>query len=345
MYENTRLLDSFCYFCESLHGIMDERRKIEEPVSAEFERFNKDFEASLRSETTRLQSAIDVILNSTGKHVRPLLVLLTAKVCGQVTDNTINSAVLLELLHTATLIHDDVIDETKQRRGVPSLNAIFDNRISVLVGDYVLSTALIRSIQTGDLRIVGIISNLGRDLSEGEIKQLETAEESILDENCYLQVIKKKTATLLSACTEIGAISSGASAEVIALCREFGEYLGYCFQIKDDIFDYFKEANIGKPTGNDIREGKVTLPLLYALRQGREEEAARYLDMILRKDFAAENVDSLIEFAKANGGIEYAEARMKEYHDKAVDVLLRLPESEARTSLIQLADYIMTRSK
>lgn len=189
---------------------MDERRKIEEPVSAEFERFNKDFEASLRSETTRLQSAIDVILNSTGKHVRPLLVLLTAKVCGQVTDNTINSAVLLELLHTATLIHDDVIDETKQRRGVPSLNAIFDNRISVLVGDYVLSTALIRSIQTGDLRIVGIISNLGRDLSEGEIKQLETAEESILDENCYLQVIKKKTATLLSACTEIGAISSGA---------------------------------------------------------------------------------------------------------------------------------------
>ena len=212
-------------------------------------------------------------------------------------------------------------------------------------GDYVLSTALIRSIQTGDLRIVGIISNLGRDLSEGEIKQLETAEESILDENCYLQVIKKKTATLLSACTEIGAISSGASAEVIALCREFGEYLGYCFQIKDDIFDYFKEANIGKPTGNDIREGKVTLPLLYALRQGREEEAARYLDMILRKDFAAENVDSLIEFAKANGGIEYAEARMKEYHDKAVDVLLRLPESEARISLIQLADYIMTRSK
>lgn len=135
MYEKTRLLDSFCYFCESLHGIMDERRKIEEPVSAEFERFNKDFEASLRSETTRLQSAIDVILNSTGKHVRPLLVLLTAKVCGQVTDNTINSAVLLELLHTATLIHDDVIDETKQRRGVPSLNAIFDNRISVLVGD------------------------------------------------------------------------------------------------------------------------------------------------------------------------------------------------------------------
>ena len=157
-------------------------------------------------------------------------------------------------------------------------------------------------------------------MSEGEIKQLETAEESILDENCYLQVIKKKTATLLSACTEIGAISSGASAEGIALCREFGEYLGYCFQIKDDIFDYFKEANIGKPTGNDIREGKVTLH--YYMPCGRVGRGGRPLfDMILRKDFMVENVDSLIEFAKANGGIEYAEARMKEYHDKAVDVL------------------------
>lgn len=345
MYEKTSSLDCFYYFCASLHEVMDERRNIEGPVATEFKRFNDDFAESLRSETNRLQNAIQVILNSTGKHVRPLLVLLTAKACGLVTDQTINSAVLLELLHTATLIHDDVIDETKQRRGVPSLNAIFDNRISVLVGDYVLSSALVRSIQTGDLRIIGIISNLGRDLSEGEIKQLETAEESILDESCYMQVIKKKTATLLSACTEIGAISASVSDETIAICRQFGEQLGYCFQIKDDIFDYFKEANIGKPTGNDIREGKVTLPLLYALRQGRREEAEHYLDIILRKDFTPENVDALIEFAKANGGIEYAESRMKEYHDKAVEVLFCLPESEARSSLQDLADYIVTRTK
>lgn len=324
---------------------MDERRKIEEPVAAEFKRFNDDFAASLESETTRLQSAINIILNSTGKHVRPLLVLLTAKACGQVTDSTINTAVLLELLHTATLIHDDVIDETKQRRGIPSLNAIFDNRISVLVGDYVLSTALIRSIQTGDLRIIGIVSNLGRDLSEGEIKQLETAEESILDEACYMQVIRKKTAMLLSACTEIGAISAGASDDLISLCREFGEYLGYCFQIKDDIFDYFKEVNIGKPTGNDIREGKVTLPLLYALKKGRGEAASEYLDIIMRKDFTSENVETLIEFAKASGGIEYAESRMREYHAKAIDVLQRIPESEAKESLLSLADYIMSRTK
>ena len=303
---------------------MKDRSKIEQPVAVEFKRFNDEFAASLRSETNRLQSAIDQILNASGKHVRPLLVLLTAKACGQVTDNTINSAVLLELLHTATLIHDDVIDETKQRRGVPSLNAIFDNRISVLVGDYVLSTALIRSIQTGNLQIIGIVSNLGRDLSEGEIKQLETAEESIIDESCYMQVIRKKT---------------------VEKCREFGEYLGYCFQIKDDIFDYFKEANIGKPTGNDIREGKVTLPLLHALQTGRREEAEHCLHIINEKDFTTENIDLLIDFAKANGGIEYAEQRMQVYHDKAVEVLMTLPESEAREGLLLLADYIVERRK
>ena len=324
---------------------MKDRSKIEQPVAVEFKRFNDEFAASLRSETNRLQSAIDRILNASGKHVRPLLVLLTAKACGQVTDNTINSAVLLELLHTATLIHDDVIDETKQRRGVPSLNAIFDNRISVLVGDYVLSTALIRSIQTGNLQIIGIVSNLGRDLSEGEIKQLETAEESIIDESCYMQVIRKKTAMLLSACAEIGSISVGASGEMVKKCREFGEYLGYCFQIKDDIFDYFKEANIGKPTGNDIREGKVTLPLLHALKTGRREEVDKCLRIIREKDFTTENIDLLIDFAKANGGIEYAEQRMQEYRDKAVEVLMTLPESEAREGLLLLADYIVERRK
>lgn len=324
---------------------MNDRRKIEEPVAEEFKRFNDDFADSLRSETHRLQSAIDQILNSTGKHIRPLLVLLSAKACGQVTDHTINSAVLLELLHTATLIHDDVIDETKQRRGIPSLNAIFDNRISVLVGDYVLSTALTRSIQTGSLQIIGIVSNLGRDLSEGEIKQMETAEESILDEACYMQVIRKKTAMLLSACAQIGAISAGASPELVARCAEFGEYLGYSFQIKDDIFDYFKEANIGKPTGNDIREGKITLPLLHALKKGRREDTSHYLHIIQHKEFTTENMDALIEFAKANGGIEYAEMRMKEYHAKAVEVLQSLPESEARASLLLLADYITERKK
>lgn len=323
---------------------MTERNKIEEPVTGEFARFNEEFESSLRSGTGLLQAAIDQILGATGKHIRPLLVLLSAKACGTITESTINSAVFLELLHTATLIHDDVIDETKQRRGVPSLNAIFDNRVAILTGDYILSTALIRSIQTGDLRIVGIVSNLGRDLSEGEIKQMETADESILDEDCYLQVIYKKTATLLSACTTIGAISAGAGDAQIGIMRRFGELIGYAFQIKDDIFDYFKESHIGKPTGNDIREGKVTLPLLFALQHGGEEAEA-YRRIILAKDFTDEQVERLIDFAKANGGIEYAERRMMDYHDKAIEALDPLPDSPAKKALVDLADYIVCREK
>lgn len=323
---------------------MIDRRKIEEPVAAEFARFNEEFESSLRSETKRLQAAIEQILRSTGKHVRPLLVLLSAKTCGSVTDCTINSAVFLELLHTATLIHDDVVDETRERRGVPSLNAIFDNRVAVLTGDYILSTALIRSIQTGDLRIIGIISNLGRDLSEGEIKQMETADESILDESCYLQVIYKKTATLLSACTAIGAISAGADKQVIEAMKKFGENIGYAFQIRDDIFDYYKESNIGKPTGNDIREGKVTLPLLYALKQ-ESVKAGTMLEIVLTKDFTDEHIDQLILFAKEQGGIEYAKKRMTDFRNEAVRALDIFPNSPSRRALIDLADYIILRDK
>lgn len=323
---------------------MIDRRKIEEPVAAEFARFNEEFESSLRSETKRLQAAIEQILRSTGKHVRPLLVLLSAKTCGSVTDCTINSAVFLELLHTATLIHDDVVDETRERRGVPSLNAIFDNRVAVLTGDYILSTALIRSIQTGDLRIIGIISNLGRDLSEGEIKQMETADESILDESCYLQVIYKKTATLLSACTAIGAISAGADKQAIEAMKKFGENIGYAFQIRDDIFDYYKESNIGKPTGNDIREGKVTLPLLYALKQ-ESAKAGTMLEIVLTKDFTDEHIDQLILFAKEQGGIEYAKKRMTDFRNEAVRALDIFPDSSSRRALIDLADYIILRDK
>ena len=323
---------------------MIDRRKIEEPVAAEFARFNEEFESSLRSETKRLQAAIEQILRSTGKHVRPLLVLLSAKTCGSVTDCTINSAVFLELLHTATLIHDDVVDETRERRGVPSLNAIFDNRVAVLTGDYILSTALIRSIQTGDLRTIGIISNLGRDLSEGEIKQMETADESILDESCYLQVIYKKTATLLSACTAIGAISAGADKQAIEAMKKFGENIGYAFQIRDDIFDYYKESNIGKPTGNDIREGKVTLPLLYALKQ-ESVKAGTMLEIVLTKDFTDEHIDQLILFAKEQGGIEYAKKRMTDFRNEAVRALDVFPNSPSRRALIDLADYIILRDK
>jgi octaprenyl-diphosphate synthase len=324
---------------------MSEIIRIQQPVLDEYHWFNDDFSSSLSSSTLTLQSAIDKIMQSTGKHIRPLLALLSAKACGKVTANAINSAVLLELLHTASLVHDDVIDETKERRGVPSLNAFFDNRVSVLVGDYLLSSALIRSVQTGDIRIMSIVSEVGRSLAEGEIRQLEVAEEIVLDEQSYLQVIRMKTARLLSACAEIGAISAGATDEQINCCRLFGEYLGYCFQIKDDIFDYFTDQSIGKPTGNDIIEGKISLPLLYSLNNEDNKNRLHYQQMIKRKDFSAENIRELIVFAKASGGIEYARSRMKEYHDHAVEIIHKLPDSESRNSLLLLADYVVERDK
>jgi octaprenyl-diphosphate synthase len=322
---------------------MNEIEQIKQPVIAEYDLFINNFLHSLSSSTPKLQSAIEKIMQSTGKHIRPLLVLLTAKACGGITENTINSAVLLELLHTASLIHDDVIDETRERRGVPSLNAFFDNRVSVLVGDYILSSALIRSVQTGNVRIMSIVSEVGRALAEGEIKQLEVAEKAILDESSYLQVIQKKTAILLSACAEIGAISAYATDEQINSCRLFGEYLGYCFQIKDDIFDYFTDRNIGKPTGNDIIEGKVTLPLLYAIYNEDSKKKAYYQQIIQNKDFTPKNINELITFAKTSGGIEYAVSRMKDYRDEAVHIIRQLPESESRNSLLLLSDYLVER--
>lgn len=352
MYEKTRCINSFSYFCQIFYtgflcclAIMISKNKIEEPVALELKQFQDDFVSSLQSSTKYLQQAVDLILTHSGKHIRPLLVLLSAKACGKTTSNTINSAVLLELLHTATLIHDDVVDETKQRRGAPSLNAIVDNRVAVLAGDYILSSALVRAIQTGDSRIVYIISNLGRLLSEGELKQLEIVEENVLSEERYLQVIYKKTASLLSACTEIGAISAGVSDEMIALCKNFGEYLGYCFQIKDDIFDYNRTAVIGKPTGNDIREGKITLPLLFALRTGEEREVKIASHLIETRAFTEENIDWLISFAIENGGICYAEEKMLEYKEKAVALLHQLAPSPAKEALLLLADYIVQRDK
>ncbi|MDR1918425.1 MAG: polyprenyl synthetase family protein [Tannerellaceae bacterium] len=324
---------------------MDEIKRIKQPVIAEYNRFNDSFFNSLSSSTLKLQSAIEKVMQSSGKHIRPLLVLLTAKACGNITEKTINSAVLLELLHTATLIHDDVIDETKERRGVPSLNAFFDNRVSVLVGDYLLSSALIRSIQTGDIRIMSIVSEVGKSLAEGEIRQLEVAEEVILDEDSYLQVIQKKTAMLLSACAEIGAISTGATNEQINCCRLFGEYLGYCFQIKDDVFDYFTDQHIGKPTGNDIIEGKVSLPLLYSLNNEDNKDRSHYRQIIEDKDFTSQHISELIAFAKNSGGIEYAESRMRDFHRCAIENILKLPDSESRNSLLLLADYVVERKK
>jgi octaprenyl-diphosphate synthase len=322
-----------------------EKHQIEKPVAELFDRFQREFAQSLRSEIRTIQSAIEKIHLSNGKQIRPLLLLLTAQACGQATPLSVEFAVLLEMLHTASIIHDDVIDETKQRRGFPSINAIYDNRIAVLVGDFILSDTLARAVRTGQNQIVNIIAMLCREMVEGEIKQLEVSDDVVLSENEYMAALEKKTAALLAACTEIGAITAGAGYDLQVRCRQFGRLLGCSFQIKDDIFDYFDNQHIGKPSGNDIREGKITLPLLYALNATPVNEKARYLDMLQNRRFTPENITLLVDFAKESGGIQYAEDRMMAYKHQAVEIIKTLPPSEARDSLLLLADYLVNRIK
>jgi len=324
---------------------MIDRQQIVKPVAFEFEQFKADFSDVLHSEIPLLQSAIKQVLSSNGKHIRPLLLLLTAKACGEPCDITRNAAVTIEILHTTTLIHDDVVDETKQRRGVPSLNAIYDNRIAVLTGDYILAATVLRAIETGNITIIKRIAQVCHELSEGELMQLDNAQRHSVNEDEYFTMINKKTAILISACSEIGAISVNAVPEIIEKCSMFGKYLGYCFQLKDDIFDYFTNTNIGKPTGNDIREGKITLPLLYSLKAAPEKETERYMEIIKQQNYTPENITALITFAKQYGGIEYAEKKILEYKQKAVEIINSFPPSEARNSLLLLADYFTERTK
>lgn len=324
---------------------MIDKLQIAKPIEAEFKQFEADFLHVLHSEVPLLQSAIEQVLRSNGKHIRPLLLLLTAKACGDLNQMAKDSAVIIEVLHTATLIHDDVVDETKQRRSIPSLNAIFDNRIAVLTGDYILAGSILMAAETSNINIIKIIARVCRELSEGELMQLDNAEKHTVNEASYFDMIDKKTATLISACAEIGAISANAPKETVDKCCLFGKYLGYCFQIKDDIFDYYDNVNIGKPTGNDIREGKMTLPLLHALQIAPENEASEQMKIIKNQDFTPENVATLIRFAKQYGGIEYAEKRLQEYKLKATAIINSFPQSDARESLLLLADYFAERTQ
>ena len=325
---------------------MIDKQQIIAPVEYEFEQFKADFSKALKSEIPLLQSVIKQVLQTNGKHIRPLLLLLTAKACcNDLNSVTKKSAVIIEILHTTTLIHDDVVDETKQRRGAPSLNAIFDNRIAVLTGDFILAEAVLKAVEMGNNTIIKLIAKVCRELSEGELLQLDNTKNNSICEDKYLQMINKKTATLISACTEIGAISVNATTETINKCRLFGEYLGFCFQIKDDIFDYFDNTEIGKPTGNDIREGKITLPLLYALNTAPESDSSYYFNIIRSQSFTQANITALIAFAKQYGGIEYAENKLKEYKLKAVEIINSFPESGARDSLLLMADFFSERTK
>lgn len=322
---------------------MDKKLLMAQPVEGELNKFTEYYKQSVTSENIKFQQVIDKVLKSDGKKIRPTLLLLAAKACGEINDVTYNTAITVELLHTASLIHDDVVDESKMRRGQPSLNAVYDNKISVLSGDYFLSTALIKSVLTGNIDIITIISNLGKNLAEGELNQLFLAKEVILDENSYFEVISKKTASLLSVCMRVGAISVNAAKEDVEKFRLLGEYLGICFQLRDDIFDYYNN-NVGKPTGNDIREGKVTLPLLHALTTVNSKEAEELMNIVSKQDLSETNIHRLISFAKDNGGIEYAYKKMDEYKQKAIEIIETLPESDVKKALNAAVDYVVERA-
>lgn len=314
-----------------------------EPIAEELKKFEDLFASSVRSEDKRIQDIIDYMMRSDGKKIRPMLLLLAAKSSGEVNNVTYNSAITLELLHTASLIHDDVVDESKLRRGRPSLNAVYDNKMAVLAGDYYLSTALMKSVLTGHLGIISIISDLGRKLAEGELDQLFLVKEIIIDEAEYFEVIRKKTASLLSAAMKIGALSVNAPSEQVDKFARLGEIIGVIFQMRDDIFDYYTNK-VGKPTGNDIREGKVTLPLIHALDVANAEEKAGYMQIINNTDFTNENINKLIGFAIEKGGIDYTYQKMEEQKDTAAVIIDTIEREDIRESLHSVLNYIIKRT-
>lgn len=318
--------------------------EIRDLISSDLERLQKIIKQSLSSNSPLLNKIVDKYLETKGKQIRPIIVVLSAKFFGaEVSDGVLCGAASVELLHNASLIHDDVIDETKQRRGHDTINNTWDNHIAVLVGDFFVSNALACAIRTNDFRVISTISELGKELSTGEIDQIDVAKHHSIDEQTYFSIINKKTASLFQSCVKVGGYSVGASDIDIANLSKFVELLGLSFQIKDDIFDYFKDDAIGKPTGNDLREGKVTLPLIYALshtESPRHEEMRRLADS---DSLTTEQIETLIDFAKAEGGIEYAYATMERLRAEARSILEPYPDNEAKQAFMSLFDYIIKR--
>ena len=324
---------------------MDYLSIIKHPIEAELADFVSLFNQSLSHEDGLLGSALEHIRKRAGKRMRPILILLMARNFGQITDVTQNAAVGLELLHTASLVHDDVVDESEERRGQASVNATYDNKVAVLVGDYILSTALLCVARTHSEQIVTYLAELGRTLSDGEILQLSNIGRKDISEDVYYDVIKQKTAALFEACAGIGALSSGASEEDVMAAKQFGQNLGIIFQIRDDIFDYYDSKEIGKPTGNDMAEGKLTLPVIHAVNNGGDEDMKRLALKVKDHSVTAEEIASLVDYTKRMGGIEYAEKRMWEFHAEARRFLdERVGQQEIKEALQAYLDFVIKRN-
>ena len=324
---------------------MNQLSKIKLPIQKEMILFEKKFKQSLQSKTALLDKIMYYIIKRKGKQIRPIFVFLTCRMFGEITEKSYRSASLIELLHTATLIHDDVVDESHLRRGFFSLNAIWKNKIAVLVGDFLLSKGLLLSIKNRDYDLLEIVSSAVQDMSEGELLQIEKARKLDIQEDVYFEIIRKKTAMLIASCCACGASSMNQPKDTIEKMRLFGEQIGIAFQIKDDLFDYTETSIIGKPIGIDIRQKKMTLPLIYTINKVNKKTRNLIINTIKNDSKNDKKIINIISIVKKNGGVLYAEDRMKEFQEKAIKTISSFPDNHAKSSLLKLVDYVINRKK
>lgn len=316
---------------------------IKEPIEQELDEFEIRFKQAMKSNVALLDKVTGYIVKRKGKQVRPMFVFLSAKMCGSVTDATYDGASLVELLHTATLVHDDVVDDSIERRGFFSINALWKNKIAVLVGDYLLAKGLTLALDNDHFLLLKILANSVKEMSEGELLQMEKARNLDIKEDIYFEIIKKKTASLIASACAIGAASATKDSTLVEKMRLLGETIGIAFQIKDDLFDY-GEAEIGKPRGIDIKERKMTLPLIYALNNAEKNDKKRIINIVKNQNENTKKVREVIDFVKASNGIEYTKQKMYEYRDKAIEILNSFADSESKKSLTLLLNYTIERN-
>ncbi len=323
---------------------MDILQQIKKPIENELSQYRNVFDSYLVHDNPLLNSALSAVSSRKGKMMRPILTILTAKLLGEVNDNTIYTAATFEFFHTASLLHDDIVDESDERRGQPSINNSYGNKVAVLVGDYILANALINASKTGNTHLVEVVSKAAQELSSGEILQLSNVQNESFSTDVYFDIIYGKTAALFSACSEGGAMSVNACKEDVDNLREIGRLIGMCFQIRDDIFDYYSDASIGKPTGNDMKEGKITLPVIYALNKTNDEAFKKIALRVKSGEVTQDEIDALVNFTKENGGIDYAVKVMNDFADKAKDILSSYPDSDIKSSLVHYIDFVIGRT-
>lgn len=317
---------------------------IKAPIAREMEDFEQKFRASMHTRVMLLDKIMNYIVKRKGKQMRPMFIFLSAGTCGKITESTFRAASLIELLHTASLVHDDVVDDANYRRGFFSINALWKNKIAVLVGDFLLARALMLSVENKEFDLLTIGTESVKEMSEGELLQMEKARRLDISEDIYFEIIRQKTASLIASCCAMGASSSGASPEQVARMKEFGLRIGMAFQIKDDLFDY-GEDTIGKPVGIDIKEKKMTLPLIHALSKASWLEKRRIIGIVRSESNKASKVKEVIDFVRASGGIPYAQEAMKRFYEEALVILNEFPDSPYKVSLGNLVRYTIERTK